>query len=332
MHKFSVFIPTFNAQRWIGSCLESIYKQDYPKDKIEVIVVDGGSTDQTRKVIGEYPVRLFDNPRRIAHYAFSIYGQQANADLTVMFSADNELSGFDWLSSVNKAFEDYPRLCGLWGRIISGKDDRPINKYFALIQSEPLSYFTNKNIDYYIRTGQSVDVYGKKAKLFRVDLRKPLVWGANGLVLRLDAVRKYFIGDDFMGDNDIFQNMIEDGNNLVAYMPSLNIVHHHVNSVKEWTKKLERNYKQHFLEHRQSRNMRWAFGPDFTRRMAAWLLYAGFPVFSGMHAILLAIRDKSPYWLYHPLLSFIQFFTYARLTIFTTKGRMFIRQMVLKKI
>lgn len=332
MFKFSVFIPTFNAERWIGSCLQSIYSQDYFRDKIEIIVVDGGSFDKTKQIALQYPVRFFYNHKRLAHYAFSIYGKKASGDLAVMFAADNELVGKDWFLTVNDCFENNSELAAVWGRIISGEQDAPVNKYIALIQSEPLSYFTNKNIRYYLAGGKSIISHNKEAKLFRVDLKKPLVWGANGLVLRFNFVNKYFFGNDFIGDNDIFQKMIEDGYNLVAYIPSLNIIHHHVSSVSEWTKKLRRNYIQHFLAHRQSRNMNWAFGKNFFKRLFLWFLYAGIPIFSGVHAIFLAIKSKNKYWLYHPLFSFIQLFTYTQLTLFTREGRDFIKQAILKRL
>lgn len=43
----SIVIPTRNESRYIEPCLESIFKQSYPSDKFEVIVVDDYSTDST---------------------------------------------------------------------------------------------------------------------------------------------------------------------------------------------------------------------------------------------------------------------------------------------
>ncbi|MBL7085732.1 MAG: glycosyltransferase [Candidatus Cloacimonetes bacterium] len=45
--KVSVVIPTYNSERTLGMCLESIRKQGYPRNKIEIIIGDGGSTDRT---------------------------------------------------------------------------------------------------------------------------------------------------------------------------------------------------------------------------------------------------------------------------------------------
>lgn len=46
----SIIIPCRNEEKFIGKCLDSIIAQDYPKDKLEVLVVDGMSEDRTRKM------------------------------------------------------------------------------------------------------------------------------------------------------------------------------------------------------------------------------------------------------------------------------------------
>jgi glycosyltransferase involved in cell wall biosynthesis len=52
----SIVIPTYNCERTIKACLDSIVRQDYPKDKIEVIIVDGGSKDKTLEIARKYGV------------------------------------------------------------------------------------------------------------------------------------------------------------------------------------------------------------------------------------------------------------------------------------
>ncbi|UIP01000.1 glycosyltransferase [Halobaculum sp. CBA1158] len=54
----SVVIPTYNNQSMIAVCLESIYKQTY--DNIEIIVVDGGSTDRTVNICNRYEVTVLE--------------------------------------------------------------------------------------------------------------------------------------------------------------------------------------------------------------------------------------------------------------------------------
>lgn len=65
----SVVIPVYNEERYIEACLRSVLDQDYPLDRYEVIVADGGSTDRTRDIVEATArvnpnVRLIDNPGR----------------------------------------------------------------------------------------------------------------------------------------------------------------------------------------------------------------------------------------------------------------------------
>lgn len=72
----TVIIPTYNEEKYIGGCLESVVNQDYPAELMEVLVIDGGSGDNTREIIGDYSqkypfIKLVDNPKRKQVYAFN---------------------------------------------------------------------------------------------------------------------------------------------------------------------------------------------------------------------------------------------------------------------
>ena len=70
----SVVIPAYNEERFIEDCLSSVYRQDYPKELLEVIVVDGNSQDRTAEIIREkFPqVKLLHNPRKIVPVSMNI--------------------------------------------------------------------------------------------------------------------------------------------------------------------------------------------------------------------------------------------------------------------
>lgn len=74
----SVVMPVYNESRYIDKCILSLLEQDYPKDKMEWIFVDGNSSDDTVAKIHayaeQYPdlIRVMDNPHRIVPYAMNI--------------------------------------------------------------------------------------------------------------------------------------------------------------------------------------------------------------------------------------------------------------------
>ncbi|MBL8835789.1 MAG: glycosyltransferase family 2 protein [Alphaproteobacteria bacterium] len=79
----SVVLPTFNEAAYIEDCLRTLLDDPYPRDRLEVFVVDGGSTDGTREIVarlrGEFPfLRLLDNPKRLQGPAFNLAYQAAD--------------------------------------------------------------------------------------------------------------------------------------------------------------------------------------------------------------------------------------------------------------
>lgn len=63
---FSVVITTYNSEKWIEECLNSLIKQDIGfKDNIEVVIVDNASNDRTGEICNEYLQKYPDNIRYI---------------------------------------------------------------------------------------------------------------------------------------------------------------------------------------------------------------------------------------------------------------------------
>ena len=50
----SVVCPIYHEEKYIETCIKSIVLQDYPKDDLEILFVDGMSNDTTRAIVVEY--------------------------------------------------------------------------------------------------------------------------------------------------------------------------------------------------------------------------------------------------------------------------------------
>ena len=90
--RLSVVLPCRNEARYIEPCLDSILAGAYPADLLEILVVDGHSTDDTRAVVREYAerhpqVRLLDNPQRIVPTALNIGIRAATGDIIARMDA-----------------------------------------------------------------------------------------------------------------------------------------------------------------------------------------------------------------------------------------------------
>ncbi len=88
----SVIMPCREEEKYIARALTSILANDYPQDRLEVLVVDGMSADHTREIIAgfskEYPfIRLLDNPKKITPSALNIGIAQARGDIIIRVDA-----------------------------------------------------------------------------------------------------------------------------------------------------------------------------------------------------------------------------------------------------
>lgn len=321
LKKFSFVIPVYNGGKHLDCCLRSIRYQDYLQGEVEIIVIDGGSSDDTLGISRSFACKILDNPRKLAEYGVQIGVKEARGEFLVIFAADNELFGKDWLKKVADIFKSEPGVSAVWGRLASGEKDSSLNKYFELIQSDPLNWFLNKNLNEYRKKAKSS---GKDYFTFSVDPAKPLVWGANGLVYKTEKIKEIWSQKGYLGDNDAFQFMIEKGDNKAAYFDSAFVYHHHVARLGDWIKKWRRNLNQHLIDKQDTRNMNWVFTGNFNRKLFFWSIYSAVPIPALIHSLYLYLKSKNLYWLYHSVASCAQFWTYVSLIASTSKGRAFI--------
>lgn len=88
----SVLVACWNEEKYISRCLDSIVASDYPKDRMEILVIDGMSGDATREIVKDYAdrhplVRLVDNPQRYFPAAMNVGIRNARGDVIVITSA-----------------------------------------------------------------------------------------------------------------------------------------------------------------------------------------------------------------------------------------------------
>ncbi|MCC6551749.1 MAG: glycosyltransferase family 2 protein [Polyangiaceae bacterium] len=100
----TIAMPCLNEESYIEACLESVAAQDYPRDRIEVLVADGGSTDRTREILARVSeadprVRMIDNPERIQAAGMNHIIREARGDVVVRMDVHCEYAS------------DYVRKC-----------------------------------------------------------------------------------------------------------------------------------------------------------------------------------------------------------------------------
>lgn len=88
----SIICPIYNEEKYIGRFVQSVIDQDYDQSLMEVLLIDGRSTDNTRQlihdIIGKHPfIKLIDNPRQTVPFALNAGIRESQGEIIVRLDA-----------------------------------------------------------------------------------------------------------------------------------------------------------------------------------------------------------------------------------------------------
>lgn len=91
--RLSVIVPIYNEERFIEACVDSLLRQDFPHEQMELLLVDGASTDATPKLLAQlaaaHPglIRVLNNPKRIQSSAMNLGAKAARGTYLIRVDA-----------------------------------------------------------------------------------------------------------------------------------------------------------------------------------------------------------------------------------------------------
>lgn len=90
--KVSVICPIFNEEKYIEKCIQSVIDSDFPKDEMELLLIDGGSVDRTPEIIKNFSekydwIKFLHNPERIVPYALNIGIKESKGQYVIRIDA-----------------------------------------------------------------------------------------------------------------------------------------------------------------------------------------------------------------------------------------------------
>ena len=109
----SVVIPALNEQKYIQRCLNSLVCQS-TIEPLEIIVVDGGSTDRTIQVAKEYADKVLVEPARPVGAARNIGAKHAGGDVLAFIDADT-IACEEWLEEIARTLDSERGAVGVTG-------------------------------------------------------------------------------------------------------------------------------------------------------------------------------------------------------------------------
>lgn len=105
----TIAMPCLNEEVHIEACIRSVEAQDYPRDRMEILVADGGSTDRTREILAhlaEHDPRIvvIENPARIQAAGMNEIIRRSKGDVIVRMDVHCEYAA-DYVSKAIEALE-----------------------------------------------------------------------------------------------------------------------------------------------------------------------------------------------------------------------------------
>lgn len=116
----AIIIPTLNEENFISRCINSIIKQSFNFTNMDIMVVDGGSTDKTREIVRSYQkqyknIRLLDNKKKIQSIAFNIGINNSDAPYLIRLDAHATYNK-DYISLCVKTLKENKNIGNVGGR------------------------------------------------------------------------------------------------------------------------------------------------------------------------------------------------------------------------
>lgn len=112
--RVSMLVPCFNEERTVAGTVESLLALDYPKEKLEILIIDDGSTDGTRAIAESYAaqnpqVKFFHKENGGKYTALNLGIEHATGDILGCLDADSFVAQ-DGLIEMMKRFESDPAI------------------------------------------------------------------------------------------------------------------------------------------------------------------------------------------------------------------------------
>lgn len=297
----SFIIPTYNAEKHLEKCLQSIVTQDYPNEKYEVLVVDGGSTDKTVDIVRKFGLKLFKNSKKDAETAKAIGVKAAQGEIIALLDADNEIASPDWLTKMIQPLVKNPELFGVESNYLIKKDDPLVNQYcMALHIADPFARFLAPKLK-----GIKKENYIE----YEIDPNFPYPLGANGFLWRRTIIEKVGKVNDKFEESDFSARALRQGFVKFARVPGVGIYHYHVRTIIDFLKK-RRKIGNKFLNRRQEGKKTWITA-DHQRKVFFGVFYCGTLIGPIVEAIREYRRTKLSAWLLHPLMCFLTMAVYG---------------------
>lgn len=305
----SVCMATLNAENVLEECLQRLFEQDYPKDKIELIVGDGGSNDRTREIVNKFGGIILENPLKTGESGKAVAVKKAKNELVLILDSDNFLPDNEWLQNMIIPFEDHDIKLSEPIKYTWRKEGGYIERYSALIgMNDPICLFLGNYDRWNYLTQKWTEVphnevdMGGYLKIKLTEKGIPTI-GANGTIFRREFLQNLNIGN-YLFDVDVVAKEIAEKGEISIAKVKVGIIHTFCeSSFLKFIRKQQRRIKDYtFHKKNKSRAFDWnkfELGGESSLGLIKFMLYTVlvFPLIA--QSLIGYSRKRDLAWFFH---------------------------------
>lgn len=300
----SIIIPIFNEAGNLKRLLPSLKKLTYPKEKLEILVIDDSSTDSSVELLKEFDINLLRVKTKDIERNKGIGMHKAKGEFIYWLDADMEICSPDFFQKLMKPLIEDKQIIGSFTKEFAldcgGKVKSSLLRFISYdpLQRDPLYQFFSPSIKSTIiknMTDYFVCKYkpGKIPPSGRVLYRKEMLFSTD------------VINNESFIDLETLEIVARAGFTHFAYVPEAKIRHYHAETLPLLIKKRLRNLQRDYLPNINTKYYTWfdLTNPVDIIKIAGWILYVNLIIPELLRGIIKTIRYKDYAFLWHPIVS-----------------------------
>ncbi len=325
MAKVSFILGIYNAERTLYECLKSIVMQDVLAEEYEILVIDGGSTDDTLDIVREFMdkhsnIRLMHNPGKLSEgrgMSKDLGVQAAKGDILIFLDHDNILLEKEWLRDIMVPFYLDHEIMASQSLLFATSQDTFFLQYVNAVGVEDpfaIPYSLVAQVVLHPERFRFVEHSEAQYYIHRLNPERVLYGGANGCAFRKEV---FEIIQGYTRDVDIFASMAE--HRMKVAIPSKPRVYHKTaSSFGQYLKKKAIYFYRFIHKEYETKTFQWSsLGPELSGKIAFYLMvmYNLSIVGPMLLALKQFIKTQELFWLLHPFYVFIITVEYGLITL-----------------
>jgi glycosyltransferase involved in cell wall biosynthesis len=331
--KLTLNVAVRNEEKRLPKLLNSILKQTYPRSRLELLIVDGMSTDQTLEIVKKYsrdfsiPMRIIKNIKIDPATGRTLGLLNATGDLHLYLDADMELAEPSTLEKLASPFLENQEIAGTFTRLLSHNSDPPLNTFLSHnpFQHDPMFEFLSTSLD--------DTVYEKNNGYYKCIFKLGSVPVVGVILTRTESLKKVYSKitkkwpNWMWSDVDLPIALTQEGLSNFIYVANTGIYHHSYVNLSTFFRKKKRDVTWSYLSTYKNRYATYINlnSKKDLLKLLGFILYSEslfLPLIRGLYKAI-KFRDQNCLF-YEPILSWGITNYVISLLVLDTRGRKFL--------